>query len=164
MESNSPKREDDGIRESIIGSRGGGIFQRVTQMHAFRALAHESRFSSAPPSRLQAGLAYEEDTPFASIRVTAKVHVEDAQALFALLAESENVNVLAEAGKITLTIGKLAPRRAERAIHADRKKKVLSFFRDESGRLLILATANPSALRLEGLRMLGDQVPPKGEA
>ena len=81
-----------------------------------------------------------------------------------MLAESENVNALAKLGKITLTIGKLAPRREKRAIHADRKKKTLSFFRDDSGRLLVLATGNPETLILEGLQMLGDEIPGKGES
>ena len=145
MESNVPDSSENRVHESFIGSRGGDAFKRVTQMHAFRALANEPRFSASQPDPLpQAGTAYETDTPFASIRVTADVNVEDAQALFAVLSESENVNALAKLGQITITIGKLAPRRAKRAIHADSQKKTLSFFRDESGRLLVLATGNPA--------------------
>jgi len=160
MESETPRRIDDGVRESLIGSRGGGAFQRVTQLHAFMALSHEPRFSTTqPPSLLQPGMAYEEDTPFALVRVMPGVNVEDAQALFAQLADPEHVNALAKLGKITLTVG-VRPRDRPRKgftpiFRTDKEKMILSFVRDEEGRLLVITqgdTARHVARALAKLR------------
>ena len=46
MESNVPDSSENRVHESFIGSRGGDAFKRVTQMHAFRALARISRINS----------------------------------------------------------------------------------------------------------------------
>jgi hypothetical protein len=159
MESESPKRIDDGVRESPIGSRGGDDFHLVKQLQAFMALAHEPRFSTTqPPSLVPPGTPYEEDTPFALVRVMPGVNVEDAQALFAQLADPENVNAIAKLGKITLTVGarpRDRPRNGFTPIFTtDKGKRTLSFLRDDMGRLLVIAegdTARHVARAIEKL-------------
>jgi hypothetical protein len=157
----SPKRIDDGVRESLIGSGGGGAFQRVTQLHAFMALANEHQFSTTqPPSLVQPGTIYEEDTPFARVKVMPGVNVEDARALFAQLADPRNVNALAKLGKITLAVG-VRPRDRPRKgftpiFRTDKEKRTLSFVRDDEGRLLVItegATARHVARAIEKLQV-----------
>lgn len=145
-----PERIDDGVRESFIGSRGGGDFQRVTQLHAFVALAKDPRFSTTqPPSLVQPGAAFEEDTPFARVKVMPGVCVEDAQALFVQLAAPENVNALAKLGKIILAVGvrpRDRPRKGFTPIcRTDKEKRTLSFLRDGEGRLLVITEGGDTA-------------------
>ena len=149
MESESPKPIDDGVRESLVGSRGGGDYQRVKQLHAFMALANEMRFSTAKsPSLLQPGTIYEEDTPFARVKVMPGVNVEDAQALFAQLADPENVNALAKLGQITLTVG-FTP-----TFKIDNEKRTLSFLRDGDGRLLVITEGDTAWHVMRGIAKL----------
>ena len=157
----SPKRIDDGVRESLIGSREGSNLQRITQLHAFMALANEHRFSTTqPPSLVQPGTVYEEDTPFALIRVMPGVSVEDAQALFAQLAVPVSVDAIAKLGKITLTVGarpRDRPRKGFTPIFTtDKEKRTLSFLRDDEGRLLVITegdTARHVARAIEKLQV-----------
>jgi len=125
------------------GSRGEGAVQHVAQVHAFKALANEPRFSTAQSRPLlQSGAAYEEDTAFALVRVMPGVNVQDAQALFAQLADRENVTAVAKLGKITLTVGvrpRDRPRKSFTPIsRIDKEKRTLSFLRDDEGRLLVI--------------------------
>ena len=149
------------VRESPIGSRGGDDFQRVTQLHAFMALATEPRFSTVqPPSLLQSGTIYEEDTPFARVKVMPGVNVADARALFAQLADPRNVNAIAKLGKITLAVG-VRPRDRPRKgftpiFRTDQEKGTLSFVRDDEGRLLVITegdTARHVARAIEKLHV-----------
>lgn len=160
MESESPKRRDDEVYRSMIGSRGGDdAFQRVTQLHAFMALAREPRFATARSAwLLLPGTVYEEDTPFALVRVMPGVNVEDARALFAQLAEPENVNALANLGKITLTVG-LRPRDRPRKgfipiFRTDKEKRILSFARDEEGRLFVITEGDTARHVARGIAKL----------
>jgi hypothetical protein len=159
MESESPKGRDDGVRESLIGSSGGGAFERVTQSHAFMALANEHRFSTAQsPSLLLPGTIYEVDTPFARVKVMPGVNVEDAQALFAKLADPKNVNALAKLGKIGLTVG-VRPRDRPRKgftpiFRADKEKRTLSFVRDNEGRLLVITEGDTALHVARGIAKL----------
>jgi hypothetical protein len=161
MESEPPKHIGDGVRESLIGSIGGGAFQRAKQLHAFMALANEHRFSTAQsPSLLQPGTIYEEDTPFARVKVMPGINVADALALFAQLADPRNVNAIAKLGKITLAVG-VRPRDRPRKgftpiFRTDKEKRTLSFLRDDEGRLLVITegdTARHVARAIEKLQV-----------
>ena len=123
------------------------------------ALANEMRFSTAKsPSLLQPGTIYEEDTPFALVKVMPGVNVDDAQALFAQLADPQNVNALAKLGKITLNVG-ARPRDRPRkgftpTFKIDNEKRTLSFLRDGDGRLLVITEGDTAWHVMRGIAKL----------